>query len=260
VANFSPRPSDALALEIARCPIVQAVLAGDARGASCRAVVEFQKDRPVGNRWVPEPWSGHLSEAQVLFLSSNPGAGDPEDDTAPGEVVASRDDDYILHSFEDAYDDGPWPGIHDGTRLRSPDGKPGKYIRYWGWCQSIAEELFGREVRPGHDYALTEMVHCGTQHEIGVWDAAQECVPRYLERVLAASAAPVVLVVGAVARDILSSQHPGLAPGVDHLAKGDVGGRPRLIAYIPHPSAFGGKTLAARIGTGPLQTLRDALR
>jgi hypothetical protein len=78
----------------------------------------------------------------------------------------------------------PWIGITNGTHLRAADGTPGKYVAFWGSCKSRASELLGREAQPGIDHALTEVVHCGSQHEIGVVAAASECVPRYLDRVM----------------------------------------------------------------------------
>ncbi len=226
-----------LALEIARCAVVEAVLRADPAAAACRAVVEYQRCEPA-LRWVPEPWSGHLAEAAILLVSSNPGSGKPNDSHSLDQITASSSDDEILHSFDDAFDDGPWPGVADGVYLRDRDGIRGKYVRYWGWAMSIAEELLQRPPRPGLDYALTELVHCSSRDEVGVWDAVTDCVPRYFERVMATAPAPVVLVVGAVAREMVRVTYPELNPVDGRVVTGVLGGRNRLIAYGPHPSAF----------------------
>jgi len=210
-----------LALEIAHCPVIAAVLKG--APSPCREVIAFQ-NRPASERWVAEPWSGHLERAPIVFLSSNPSSGDPNEPLAPADLTESSDDEAILHAFEDAFDEGPWNGIHDGTHLRSTDGHVGKYVAYWGSCKARASELFGRLAMPGRDYALTEVVHCGSQSEIGVWPAAGECVRRYLERVLQLSPAVVVVVVGAVARDIVRSMVPQTAIGVTHVGPVTCGG------------------------------------
>jgi len=181
----------------------------------------------------------------------------------PGDLTASSDDAAIAHSFTDAFDDGQWIGIHDGTHLRAADGAVGDYVAYWGSCKARASELLGRPTRPGIDYALTEVVHCGSRHETGVRAAAAECVTRYLERVLGLSPAAVVVVVGSVARDICRAMVPGLAVS-SHLA-GPLrwAGRDRRILFLPHPNARGvPKGVAAFLGadaTTILAPIHEAL-
>jgi len=212
--------------------VVDAVIRGDPAVSACRSVVEYQHCPPE-LRWVPEPWSGHLDEASIIVVSSNPSSGLPDDAHTPDQLTAASTDDEIVHAFEDAFDEGPWPGIAAGAYLRSADGKRGPYVRYWGWALQVAEELLSRPPLPGRDYVLTELVHCGSRHEIGVWAAVSLCVPRYLERIMAASPARVVLIVGAIARDILQTTHPKLVPSSRKLVDGVLGGRERVIAYLP---------------------------
>ena len=50
-----------------------------------------------------------------------------------------------------------------------------KPIRYWLWARARARELLLREALPGVDYAMTEVLDCGTQHEVGVTDALATC-------------------------------------------------------------------------------------
>lgn len=223
-------------MEIARCPVITSILAGEP--SPCRAVVSFQK-RALADRWTAEPWSGHLEEAPILFISSNPSAGNPDEPPVPGDLTFSSDDDEILHTFVDAFEDGPWIGISNGTHQRSADGRIGDYIAYWGSCRARAAEILDRPVEPGRDYALTEVVHCGSKHEIGVWPAAAECVPRYLQRVLQLSPAVVIVVVGAVARDIIRAMFPQTASGGPHLGPLSWAGHDRHILFLPHPNARG---------------------
>jgi hypothetical protein len=226
-----------LALEIAHCPVVTAVLRGES--SDCRDVINFQKKRPTSERWVPEPWSGHVERAPILFLSSNPSAGDPEAPPIAGDVTASSDDETLLHLFDDAFDEGPWIGIHEGTHLRAADGEVGDYIAYWGSCKARASELLGRPARPGVDYALTEVVHCGSKHEAGVWPASTECVPRYLTRVLGLSPAVVIAVVGSVARDVVRRMVPALGANSHNAVPMEWAGRRRHVLFLPHPNARG---------------------
>jgi hypothetical protein len=86
---------------------------------------------------------------------------------------------------------------------------------------------------------MTEVVHCGSQHEIGVWAAAGECVPRYLDRVIRLSPAKVVVVVGAVARDIVRSMVPELSGDRKVIGPVDWSSRTRHALFLPHPNARG---------------------
>ena len=122
-----------LALEIARCPVIAAVLAGAT--SPCHEVVSFQT-RPAADRWTAEPWSGQLEEARILFLSSNPSAGDPDESVTPGDLTFSSDDEEIVHTYGDAFEDGPWIGIHDGTHLRRADGPFAPWQGPFYACQS----------------------------------------------------------------------------------------------------------------------------
>ena len=212
---------------------------------------------------MPEPWSGHLDRARILFLSSNPSSGGPDEPFVAGDLTASASDESILDTFDSAFDEGPWIGITNGTHLRAADGTPGKFVPFWASCKSRASELLGRDADPGVDYALTEVVHCGSQHEVGVWDAAAECVPRYLHRVVSLSPATVIVVVGAVARAIVRTSVPNLAGDSPYVGPVQWADRVRHVLFLPHPNARGvPKGVAAFLGDQAdhiLPTLRAAL-
>ncbi len=92
---------------------------------------------------------------------------------------------------------------------------------------------------------MTEVVRCKSKREVGVDDAAQRCGPRYLDRTLALSPALLLVVVGAKARDRARSVM-GLAEGFgqrdsapkENLQVLEVGGRRRVVAYLPHFSGM----------------------
>jgi hypothetical protein len=202
-----------------------------------------------------------MQQAPILFISSNPNSGDPYEPIAAGDLTTSSDDEAILHSLDDGFEPGPWIGIDDGVRLRAADGSIGKYVAYWGSCKSRASELLGRPAEPGRDYALTEVVHCGSQHETGVWTAASECVPRYLNRVMELSPAKAVFIVGAVARDIIRLTVPAVAGGDSIVGPVQWAGRSRHAPFLPHPNARGvPKGVAAFLGHSPaLAAIRASL-
>lgn len=154
-----------LAVRILRCPILDACLEDDGYRLACYDVA-VEKGGPHQARWVPEPWVGHLTKAPLLFLSSNPGGGgDPITD--PEDVSVTSTDQQLLACLDGGFDPGQRPGIVEGIRWADRKGTVGKAVRYWVWTLASAHELLLRPPSPGHDYALTEVVHCGSLNEQG---------------------------------------------------------------------------------------------
>jgi hypothetical protein len=146
-----------LARDIMRCGELESVLAG--RDSSCREVVSWQGLDRAGRWYVPEPWAGHLGTAAILFVSSNPSAGEPGERFDRSRHMSRRDSDEDLFAAADgAFDDRRFPGIAAGRYNRDRAGRRAG-PKFWRWTQGIARELLGREPEPGADYALTEVVH-----------------------------------------------------------------------------------------------------
>ena len=183
---------------------------------------------------LPEPWVGHLDQARILFVSSNPSIGGevpPDFKTASppaGRVTARWKDDEIIRRFERAFDDF----MDGGTRIRGE----GRAVRYWSSIKRRAIELLPNEdVEPGVDYALTEVVRCKSRGEEGVWSAVQECAPRYLQTTLHLSPAVVIVALGAHARRELTGMfNVDAATGVTPI---NIAGTERLLTFLPHPNA-----------------------
>jgi hypothetical protein len=143
------------------------------------------------------------------------------------------------------------------------------------FCSSVrrrAIELFGREVDPGCDYVLSEVVHCKSRSEQGVREALPTCTERYLARVIAASAARIIVLLGVTARlafqDVLHVALPDAA-----INDGSTGweyrhpwgpakllGRERYVVTLPHPNARGvPKAIEAHYGSDHLSDLQRVL-
>ncbi len=253
--------SAALAAEIIRCPVVDQCLASNAEELPCHRVVSWQGQSPGGLRYVPEPWSGHLDRAPILFVSSNPG-GDVEGAAiSDASYTSTWKTDEIVSCCDDAFESWRKPGIIDGIYLSDKFGARGaKSIRYWLWARARARELLrGRQPVPGLDYAMTEVVHCGTQHEAGVADAFATCTDRYFERTLRAASAVVVVCVGTWAKAGFKRTLDIDLP--EHIwGPGDVAGRQRMVLAVPHPGAWGTpKRFEPYVGANGLESLRAAL-
>jgi hypothetical protein len=246
-----------LAVQTIRCPILTQCLGADGYRLACYDVA-VGPGSPHHGHWIPEPWVGHLAEAPLLFVSSNPaGGGEPSSD--PEDPSSASSDDVLLACQDGAFDEGQLPGIAEGEYLVDCHGTRGQWVRYWRWAKTCATDVFPKMPVPGRDYALTEVVHCGSPNEQGVWSALRTCTTRYLQPVLAASPADVVVVVGAVAK-FAFGEH--LGPDAPSHLQGpvEVAGKERLLVFVPHPSSFGGnKPLSDHLSPAELAQVREAL-
>lgn len=142
----------------------------------------------------------------------------------------------------------------DGRRI-------GGWVRFWAWNRRIARELLEREPAPGRDYALTEVVHCGSRNEHGVGAALKECTNRYLQRAVEVSAAKVIVLTGSTALHAFQDKidihlDDGLLWG-----PGDLAGRRRCVIWLPHPNARGPrKGLVDNLGPERADVARSLLQ
>lgn len=228
-----------LASDIIRCPVLSATLAGE--GTACRSVVNWLGGKP-GPRYLPEAWNGHLAQAPILFISSNPGAGPRDDPLRPLVWMTSESsDEDVFQSTDAAFDKGQRPGIIDGTRLVDKQGqRHGRPVRYWIWAKRMARELLGAEPLPGRDYALTEVVHCGSQHQVGVAEASATCSRLYLERVVTLSPAKLLVIAGVTARAVFEQQF-GVSMDRNAWGPGELMGHRRWVVALRHPNSRGNR-------------------
>src|SRR5258708_28952120 len=160
--------------EIVHCSIANEIRSGNSHvsipcreSASVQTGVAFQ---------LPEPWSGQIDIAPLLFISSNPSIDEHED--YPDESWESpRTADFFDNRFTPA---SGW--VKDGLYPRQRDGSWSKdWVRFWASARGRAREILRRKIEPGIDFALTEVVHCKSRKERGVAEARDECSDRYLQ-------------------------------------------------------------------------------
>lgn len=251
----------ALAVRIARCEVMSALLEGASGDARCKDVVLAQWHEDVSpearaRRWrsehqLPEPWSGDLEGARILAVSSNPGA--PREPIGPGVPTPARPatggpgtaehpslahgsryprDDFRDEEVVDYFHSRFKLRITADGRHRNLDGSPGADQPFWRTVIRAAREIVPGLV-PGEDLALTELVHCKSRSEGAAMPrAVGACVGRYLEAVLELSEARVVLAIGSHAWRVL-----GVGRGECRVV--DLGGRERMVLGLLHPAAFG---------------------
>jgi hypothetical protein len=249
--------TDAIALlqEIAHCPVIAQQLANPEYKQDCTRIIRVQDKSTVETRQLPEPWSGNLSEAPLLFLSSNPSIN-LEEEYPTGSWPEPRIADFFEHRFGG----GEKEWTKHGLRTLRADGSfPSElWVHFWAAVRARATELLNRPAIPGEDYVLSEVVHCKSEGEEGVWQAADFCATRYLERVVSASAARVIISLGKVA-SYETRRVFGLGPSAIPMVTAEVANRQRLFVFLPHPNSFGPKTFATLMNDAQMERLRRAL-
>jgi hypothetical protein len=135
----------------------------------------------------------------------------------------------------------------EGRSLRD-DGDWTAPVAFWLGVRRLMGELLEGKPSPSRDYVMTEVVHCKSKDERGVAKAAGTCADEHLDAIFVACPAPVILVVGSRARDLIKprlSLPPGFGTkatvGVDEVVNcvtRTVSGRERLVIYIWHPSGM----------------------
>jgi hypothetical protein len=240
--------------QIARCDVIAGIREGRLANHPCGHLIAIQSHRPL-RRHIAEPWLGHLDRAPLLFVASNPGYSKVEDPQAWTEV-----DDELIDMFINYFGGGRRVYSEGGIRGVDDQGRPEKrWVRYWAYAQARAIELMGPGIVPGESYALTEVVHCNSSTEAtgAVWEALTECSRRHLDAVLEIAVARILIVVGDVAAEAF--RRKGFQPEQRVIETPDLGGRGRVLVFLPHPNKRGGrKSLAANL-PGHLERLRAVL-
>ena len=111
----------------------------------------------------------------------------------PTEHWGDRD---LVDFFHCAFN-GQIGQIEGGLRALQSDGTYGTWVRTWAAVRKRAEKLLDRSAEPGVDYTMAEIVHCRSQNETGVAAARDRCADLYLDALLTASGAHVIVALGA---------------------------------------------------------------
>ena len=202
---------------------------------------------------MPEPWSGHLASAPILFVSSNPSISLAE------EYPRWRwTDAQIVDFFENRFGGGRKEWVTDGARSLLVDGTRSGSVRFWAGVRNRAGDLLGRPALPGVDYALVEVVRCKSLNERGVPEARTTCSGRYLLRTVEASGATVVVTLGEKARPTVEAMFGG-PPRHGTFGPKRIGSRKRYFASLGHPTSGDPKLWENCTGEKAMLRLRKAI-
>lgn len=229
-------------LSIARCLNVD--LCGDTRHP-CATVLGAQTLVRRDAFQVPEPWRGDIASAPLLFVASNP-SWDATDDSP----TWSSSDAHILSYYQQGF-----PSVFPKILRADGTSSPG-YVRFWAAIRARAAELYRVEastLKPGQDFAITEVVHCKSRNELGVQAAISECVKMHWESTMRVAGARVVVVLGDVARRALLLESASMPQRCDWF------GRSRYVAWLPHPNARKKRKFSDCYTAEQLESLHEAL-
>ena len=210
----------------------------------CMKIVQWQKTHKnlaYQDHQLPEPWSGDIERAPLLFISSNPSLSTTEMYPSLG-----WSDDEIRDFFTNRFD--KW--MKDGSRFMRWDRTfPNKKTPFNRDIMRYAGELLGSSnIKPGKDYAITEVVHCKSESEHGVAGALKTCAANFLLPIMKISGAKCVIIVGSKAKSRFNSLLK-IEASAAICSPLEVGGKKRLLVYLKHPSA--------RAKKGPLKELKQ---
>lgn len=218
---------------IARCPNVQPCLEARRTNHPCYDIVNHQVAvwgvTSYADFQLPEPWTGQIDRAPILFVGSNPSIGKDR------HSVGSSSDEEVWDSHHNVFSGKlkqyTWKGKYTvdvgGIRSKRP-------VPTWAFVINRARELIPqRDVIPGVDFALTEVVHCKSLAQIGVRRAVTTCTELHFDEVLRVAAASVIVAMGDARGPIAS--RCGFKSTIQ-VGAASLGGRDRLAIFIGHPT------------------------
>lgn len=236
--------------KISRCKHIEKCITNNDHQHPCYKIVQSQNESDLTQFQVPEPWSGRIEKSKILFISSNPSIG--SNDHFP---VSSASDEYLIEYFSSRFDGKTNSWTRNGTHEL---GSNNEYtnVAFWSAIKNRAKEILGKNVVPGEDYTLTEVVHCKSRDEVGVAEASKFCSDEYLDDILLISPASVIVVIGSPAALLIRAKL--YEPNDENLIGPlELAGTHRMVAFLPHPNAWEQKTFANVLSSTELDKLRE---
>jgi len=203
-----------LALAISSCSDVCTAISD--KNHPCHKVVDWQTDKHgtqitevLGSKLHrPEPWTGDLDTAKIMFLSSNP-SFNPLENYPNWNPNQWSDEDISLFGAERfTMSEERKFGATDSSIKAKQDrtigfsGERLSKVHHWTWVRRYAAFVLGKEISDTSaisDYVMTELVHCKSPKEDGVVEALSHCAEKWFGEIMEISPASLIFVTGAKA-------------------------------------------------------------
>ena len=219
--------------KIINCPNIRYCLEKQEKTHPCYDIVMKQKANNLTQFQIPEPWSGDIENAPILFLCPSPVYVEKE------EYPDYSWPDYIICDFfNNRFGGGLKLWVKNQLRPLLKDGThSGEWVRYWAEVRKRTSELLGKkEIKAGADFSIFPLVHCKTGGAVEDEQTFEECIKRYFLEVFDISQAKVIVCLGKntgrKVRTIL-----GIPLDSNPYGPFPVGKRDRYIVCLQHPHA-----------------------
>jgi len=249
--------AEALLWEIAHCENISRYVETPSGQNPCAPVISLQQrdvpDYKLELHRVPEPWSGHLTRAPLLFFGANPSAGHR---FAADFPYWSSPEATLVDIFDNAFQSSIAADIYAVNRdgVRSTD-----WVRNWAFIRGRARELIP-QAKGGEDYVVSDIVHCKSLSREGVTaDCALACGRKWLRKVVSLSPAKVIIGLGDEARAVFPVVFSEVRLDFPLAGPVSLAGLTRYVVFLPHSNARQRRTIPAVIGMERTQEVIDFL-
>ena len=187
-----------LFFEILYCPISK-IKTGELN--ECYDIIHSQNNFKKEFQ-LPEPWSGDIERAKILFISSNPGITInevfPRYSVEENVFLEGWNDNNIFQFFKDRF-------VKNGGKIKIKEKEGIKFKRVLNWKKLLkrGEELVGGDLS-FENIAITDVVHCKSKNEIGLEACKNVCGSKFLNKVIGYSNAKLIVIVGNKAKDMIN--------------------------------------------------------
>lgn len=169
-----------LLIEIARCEECDSAKINTEH--PCHKIINTQDGYTFQ---LPEPWNGDISNAVILFISSNPSINQV-DERYPDETWS---DNEVKHFFSNRFSEPYY-------QRRVPFWT--KIKKYASWILDIPQD----DKSLPNKICITEVVHCKSKQECGVREACTLCAEKWFSKVLNEFHGKYVVLLGVFAQKV----------------------------------------------------------
>lgn len=237
--------------DISRCRNICGCFSSDNSDNPCCGLIESQNVSSIDDFQIPEPWSGFIETAPILFISDYQRLNREEE-----YPLYSWSDYHIENFFKNRFSGGQKVWVKDGLYPLLKSGQHSAvWNRFWSASKNRAIELYRRaDAVPGIDFATTAAVKCPNINNKQDKSAEKECAQLYLQRLINLSGASVIVAFGDIVTNIICSIY-GFRNDKKVTGPVAVNGVLRCFAFLPHHNAKGPRTFGETFALSDLDKL-----